>query len=160
MAAGLATTGIDFVIESSDDRLTVCDVAACMPSPRGIRLAPGPGVDPTIELRADMGTANAAQAARAYFTHNVALTGRIYEATGNETLQRLLSSIEKQARRYRFMAYATRPELIAQSEKGNRRIVDAIAGGKPQTARDITEGLIRTSWKAIDAHLRSAGFDE
>ncbi|MDJ0951098.1 MAG: GntR family transcriptional regulator [Alphaproteobacteria bacterium] len=111
-------------------------------------------------LLADMGAAKAARDARAYFAHNVALTGLIYEATGNETLQRLLSRIEKQARRYRFMAYVTRPALIAQSETGNRRIIDAIADGKPETARDITEGLIRTSWKAIDAHLESAGFDE
>lgn len=97
--------------------------------------------------------------ARVYFRHNVALTGHVYEAAGNRTLARLLSQIEKQARRYRYMAYANRAELIAQSVDGNEQIVGAIAAGQPRTARRVTERLIRNSWKAIDAYFQSAGFD-
>ena len=90
---------------------------------------------------------------RGYFRLNVALTKAIHAATGNQTLIRLLSIIDKQAQRYRYMAYVRSPELMDLSLKGNRDIIEAIAAGKRQRARKITARLIRGSWQSIAAHF-------
>ena len=86
---------------------------------------------------------------RAYFRENVRTTGQIHAMAGNETLRRLLDGIGKQALRYRYLAYSKSPELIAMSLAGNRQIVEAIAKGRPEAARSVTERLIRRSWKAV-----------
>lgn len=100
---------------------------------------------------------------RSYFRENVRMTSQIHAMAGNETLRRLLDSIGKQALRYRFLAYSRSPELIAMSLAGNEQIVEAIAKGRPEAARLVTERLIRRSWKAMtrafsaDAASKQAG---
>jgi len=92
---------------------------------------------------------------RGYFRLNVALTRAIHAATCNQTLIRLLSMIDKQAQRYRYIAYIRSPELMDLSLEGNRDIVEAIGAGKRQQARQITARLIRGSWRSIAAHLEA-----
>ncbi len=55
--------GVDFVVAYGVNRLTVCDTANCLPTSRGLRVAPAAGVDPVLEFRADLGTAMAGQLA-------------------------------------------------------------------------------------------------
>ena len=92
---------------------------------------------------------------RGYFRLNVSLTKAIHAASGNQTLIRLLSKIDKQAQRYRYMAYIRSPDLMDISLEGNREIVEAIVAGNRQRARKITARLIRGSWQSITAHLEA-----
>lgn len=85
----------------------------------------------------------------AYFRGNLAFTDAIHEAAGNATLRRLLAGIGKQAQRYRYLAYSAAPELIDQSLIGSRYILAAIVKGDATRAREITEELIRRSWKTV-----------
>ena len=82
---------------------------------------------------------------RGFFRANVGLSEAIYRATGNATLRRLLAIIEKQARRYRYIAFARRPNLIAASVAGNSRIVAAIERSDGDAAETITRDLITNS---------------
>jgi DNA-binding GntR family transcriptional regulator len=90
---------------------------------------------------------------RGYFRLNVALSKAIHAATGNQTLIRLLSMIDKQAQRYRYLAYVKSPHLIDLSLEGNKEILEAIAEGQRKPARKVTARLIRRSWQAIAAHF-------
>jgi DNA-binding GntR family transcriptional regulator len=113
-------------------------------------------------LRAVMGEmeqAFGARDVRAYFQANVRLTDAIHDAADNPTLRRLLSSIGKQAQRYRYLAYSRAPQLLEISLAGNRDVIGAIAGGDPAKARALTEKLLRRSWEAVggalDAEMKS-----
>ena len=61
----------------------------------------------------------------------------------------VLAGIGKQAQRYRYLAYSAVPELIDQSLIGCRYILAAIVKGDAARAREITEELIRRSWKTV-----------
>lgn len=104
---------------------------------------------------AEMAEARGRNDVRGYFKLNVALTAAIHSATKNQTLIRLLAIIDKQAQRYRYMAYVRSPELMDLSLEGNRSIVEAIAAGKRKPARNITARLIRGSWQSIAAQLEA-----
>ncbi len=84
-----------------------------------------------------------------YFRGNLAYTDATHDAAGNVTLKRLLAGIGKQAQRYRYIAYSEVPELIDQSLIGCRYILAAIVKGDAPRAREITEELIRRSWKTV-----------
>lgn len=94
---------------------------------------------------ADMQGAAKADDVRAFFRANLALSNAIYLATSNATLQRLLAIIEKQARRYRFVAFERRHNLIAKSIDGNRAIVATIAARDCDAAERTTRALIVNS---------------
>jgi DNA-binding GntR family transcriptional regulator len=86
---------------------------------------------------------------RAFFRQNVLLSQAIYTASGSATLKRLLSSIGKQALRYRYIAYSHAPDMMQLSVVANRDIADAIAQGRPRHARVLTEDIIQRSWQII-----------
>lgn len=100
-----------------------------------------------------MAVALAARDVRGYFEQNVAFTTRIYLASNNLTLMRLLNGIGKQALRYRYIAYQKVPELMRVSLPGNRKILAAVRARDPARARKITAALIRNSWKSIAPHV-------
>lgn len=85
----------------------------------------------------------------AFFRQNVRLSQAIYAASGSATLERLLSSIGKQALRYRYIAYSRAPEMMQVSVTANRDIADAIVQGHERHARVLTEDVIQRSWRVI-----------
>jgi len=85
----------------------------------------------------------------AFFRQNVRLSQAIYDASGSATLKRLLSSIGKQALRYRYIAYSRAPEMMQVSVAANRDIAQAIAHGRTRHARVLTEDVIQRSWQVI-----------
>lgn len=85
----------------------------------------------------------------AFFRQNVRLSQAIYAASGSATLKRLLSSIGKQALRYRYIAYSRAPEMMQVSVTANRDIAEAIAQGRTRHARVLTEDIIQRSWQVI-----------
>jgi len=86
---------------------------------------------------------------RVFFRQNVRLSSAIYDASGSVTLRRLLSSVGKQALRYRYVAYRSEPEMMKVSLAANREIAKAIAEGRPRHARTLTEDIIQRSWDLI-----------
>ena len=94
---------------------------------------------------------------RAYFESNVAFSQTIHAMAGNHTLKRLIENISKQGLRYRFLAYSKMPHLIDTSIRENRKVFKAILKGDAETARAVTEQLIRNSWTKIVAHLEGQG---
>lgn len=94
---------------------------------------------------------------RAYFESNVAFTQTIHAMAGNRTLKRLIENISKQGLRYRYLAYSKLPHLIDTSIGGNRKVFKAILKGDAETARAVSEQLIRNSWNKIVAYLEGQG---
>ena len=109
---------------------------------------------------AAMEQAHRAGDVREYFRGNVAFTDAIHAAANNDTLRRLLSGIDKQAQRYRYLAYSRAPDMMKLSLTGNREILGAVALGDPAKARAITERLIRRSWDAIGRALERESFQQ
>ena len=79
----------------------------------------------------------------------MAMSRAIYAASHNRTLIRLLSSLEPQAMRYRFLAYARTEALMDASIEGNRAVVAAIHSGDRNAASAATKRMIRHSWTII-----------
>lgn len=85
-----------------------------------------------------------------HFHANVEMSRRIFHASHNKPLIRLLSSIHKQAIRYRFIAYQQSRTARANSVKCNAEFVDALerrdaetAGIKARETIELAHGLIR-----------------
>ena len=75
---------------------------------------------------------------------------------GNKTLTRLLGGLEKQALRYRYHAYEKDPKIIQLSLDDTARIYDAITEGDGESAKAMTENLIREIWQSMRAGIRDA----
>jgi DNA-binding GntR family transcriptional regulator len=73
----------------------------------------------------------------------------IYRLAANVTLRRLLGSLEKQALRYRFFAYAQSPAVIRLSVDGTAVIFDRICAGDAERARSLTAKLIEDIWQKM-----------
>lgn len=115
--------------------------------------------DDRRQLDASVRGLNAAVATKdleGYFRWNVALTDQIHAIADNDILMRLLDGIGRPALRYRYLVYSRRPDKLAKSVAGNRRIVAAVKAGEAATARKLTEDLIRESWVAIRESLDEA----
>jgi DNA-binding GntR family transcriptional regulator len=81
-----------------------------------------------------------------FFLHDVQGSKVIYALAGNATLSRLISGLNKQALRYRYLAYARHAESIRLSVEGTERIFAAIAAGRAGQAKSLTEKLIGQIW--------------
>jgi DNA-binding GntR family transcriptional regulator len=92
----------------------------------------------------------------ALFRADVEASKLIYLLTGNLTLQRLLTGLEKQALRYRFFAYAKSPKVVAMSLDGSRQIWTHICRGDAELARDLTSALIREIWLTMRPGIADA----
>jgi DNA-binding GntR family transcriptional regulator len=89
-----------------------------------------------------MREARAAGDARRFFLADVQGSKLIYELADNATLRRLLASLEKQALRYRFFAYARNADIVGLSADATERIFGCIVAGDAERARELTEELI------------------
>jgi len=86
---------------------------------------------------------------REFLRASMALSRAIHEASHNRTLIRLLSTLEPQAMRYRFLAYARAAELMDASIEGNRAVAAAIHAGDGDIASAATSHMIRHAWSII-----------
>ena len=80
------------------------------------------------------------------FRTDVEASEVIYRLSRNATLYRLLMSLDKQALRYRFFAYAHCTKVVQMSLDGSRRIFPCICRGEARQAHDLTARLIRDIW--------------
>ena len=87
--------------------------------------------------------------ARGFLRASMAMSRAIHDASHNRTLIRLLSTLEPQAMRYRFLAYARTEALMDASIEGNRAVVAAIHSGDRNAASAATKRMIRHSWTII-----------
>lgn len=85
----------------------------------------------------------------AFFKADVDGSELIYRLTGNVTLQRLLGTLEKQALRYRYYAYAQSPVVVRLSIDGSAQIFDSIGRGRAAAARRLTERLFNDIWRTM-----------
>ena len=86
---------------------------------------------------------------RRFFLVDVQGSKLNYELAGNATLRRLLASLDKQALRYRFFAYARNADVLGLSADGTERIYGCIVAGEVERARELTEELISGIWETI-----------
>ena len=84
-----------------------------------------------------------------FFARDVDGSALIYELANNATLNRLLRGLNKQALRYRYLAYSRRAATVNLSMKGTDRILRAIASGQSERARTLTETLIDSIWREM-----------
>ena len=80
----------------------------------------------------------------------------IYRLCGNATLCRLLARLEKQALRYRYLAYARETDIVRLSVEGTATIYDAILASDAARAKAETEGLIGTILREIRPVMAAA----
>ncbi|MFK8250862.1 GntR family transcriptional regulator [Ancylobacter terrae] len=92
---------------------------------------------------AELRGAAARRDAPAFFRIDVEGSLLIYDLADNRTLKRLLAGLEKQALRYRFLAYARDPRIVDLSLADTALIFDAIVDGDAPAAKEMTENLIR-----------------
>jgi DNA-binding GntR family transcriptional regulator len=92
----------------------------------------------------------------ALFRADVEASEVIYRLSGNATLQRLLQSLEKQALRYRFFAYAQSNDVVKMSLGGSQKIFACIYRGEAQEARRLTADLIREIWQTMRPVIANA----
>jgi len=101
------------------------------------------------DLLGRLRSAQACGDARSFFDADVEGSELIYRLAANATLRRLLESLEKQALRYRFFAYAQSPEVIRLSVDGTAAIYDRICAGDAERARSLTAELIEGIWQKM-----------
>lgn len=83
------------------------------------------------------------------FVANVRLTTSIHMNCQNSTLQKILTTLDRQALRYRFFCYNKRSDFIKKSLNSNALIVQAIREKNETDASMLTQELVQDSWKMI-----------
>ncbi len=106
---------------------------------------------PFADLLGRLRAAEASGDARGFFDADVEGSELIYKLAANATLRRLLASLERQALRYRFFAYAESPEVIRLSVEGTATIYESICAGDADRARKLTADLIDSIWHKMRA---------
>jgi DNA-binding GntR family transcriptional regulator len=87
--------------------------------------------------------------AREFFIVDMQGSFLTYELADNKTLTRLLGSLEKQAMRYRYLAYERNPQIVEMSLQGTAEIYEAIVASDAAAAKVMTEDLIRNIWHVL-----------
>ncbi len=113
------------------------------------RIAEPAGIARLALLLEQMRAAREAGDVRAFFDHNVAFTRAVHTASGNNTLVRMVSGIEKQALRYRYLAHQRTQEMQALAYDGHAGVLDAMAAGKADLARRRAVRMIRYAHRVI-----------
>ena len=108
------------------------------------------------ELLVRLRAAQAEGDTRGFFDADVEGSELIYKLAANATLRRLLASLEKQALRYRFFAYAQSPDVIRLSVDGTAMIYDRICAGDADGARTLTVDLISGIWQKMRPIIRQS----
>ncbi|UDQ90245.1 GntR family transcriptional regulator [Xanthobacter autotrophicus] len=100
-------------------------------------------------LLAEMDAARAEGDVDVFFDRNVAFTRALHKAAANGTLARVVSGIEKQALRYRYLAHRNTHEIMDVVCAGDRKLLDAVAARKADLARREAVKLIRAAHQVI-----------
>lgn len=96
-----------------------------------------------------MRAARAAGDVQQFFLHDIRGSELIYSLADDQTLQRLLKGLEKQAMRYRFVMYSRSQTLVDLSFDDTARVFKAICDGEPAQARDLERSLIEKIWNTM-----------
>lgn len=97
----------------------------------------------------EMRAAMAEKDVDAFFERNVAFTRALHKASANHTLERLVSGIEKQALRYRYLAHQNTHEIVDLAFEGDCKVFAAVASGKAELARREAVKMIRHAHRVI-----------
>ena len=97
---------------------------------------------------------------RSFLRASMALSRTIHEASHNRTLIRLLSTLEPQAMRYRFVAYARAESLMDASIEGNAAVAESIHTGDREAASAATTRMIRNAWTVVGRVFDEGGAAE
>jgi DNA-binding GntR family transcriptional regulator len=90
-----------------------------------------------------------------FFRFNIAFFfGAMHKAARNTTLLRILSVIERQASRYRYLAHSHSNQMLPFVLKGNNAIFRAISTRKVQQARSATLAVIEGAHDIIVRALK------
>jgi DNA-binding GntR family transcriptional regulator len=101
-----------------------------------------PAKDRLAPLVEALQRAEAERDVQSFFATDVEVTGLIYELCDNQTLRRLIGTLEKQALRYRYFGYAREPAIVSLSAEGSQRICEAIMRGDADVAHAETVSLL------------------
>jgi DNA-binding GntR family transcriptional regulator len=101
-----------------------------------------------------MKTAFAEKNIRDFFRFNIAFFEAMHKAADNKTLLRILSVIERQASRYRYLAHSHSNSMIPFVLRGNSEIFQGISSRMPQQARSATLAVIEEARQIILRALR------
>ncbi len=91
-----------------------------------------------------------------FFEHSVAFTSAIHRHSGNRTLTRMLEGIDKQARRYRYLAHTWTHEMLEVSLQNYREVAEAIALRNGPMAQRRATRMIRRAHAVIARALTEA----
>jgi DNA-binding GntR family transcriptional regulator len=85
----------------------------------------------------------------AAFLANMRLTDLLHAHCGNPVLARLLSAVDKQGLRYRFICYRQVPAFLSSAVEENATLITAIAARDAVSARAVTERLIAAALRTL-----------
>ena len=91
-----------------------------------------------------------------FFKHSVGFTSAIHVHCGNKTLTRMLEGIDKQARRYRYLAHTWTHEMLEVSLQNYREVSEAILLRNAPMAQRRATRMIRRSHAVIARALAEA----
>jgi DNA-binding GntR family transcriptional regulator len=112
-----------------------------------------------LELASLIDALEAAMEARnvpEFFKHSVAFTCAVHQHCGNRTLARMLDGIDKQARRYRYLAHAWTHEMLEMSLRNYKEVREAIALRNAPMAQRRGTRMIRRAHAVIARALSEA----
>jgi DNA-binding GntR family transcriptional regulator len=108
-----------------------------------------------------MKTAFAEKNVRDFFRFNIAFFETMHRAADNKTLLRILSVIERQASRYRYLAHSHSNSMLPFVLRGNSAIFQGISSRMVQQARSATLAVIEEARQIILRALKEyAGTQE
>ena len=108
----------------------------------------------------NMAAAKAAGDIETFFINNVNFTHQVHLATRNNTFIRMVTGIENQALRYRYLAHLNSVEMLDVCLNGNRSMLDALIRRKPALARRNAQRTIVAAQRAIAQALSEFDFDD
>jgi DNA-binding GntR family transcriptional regulator len=87
----------------------------------------------------------------AAFLANMRLTATLHAQCGNPVLHRLLSSVDKQGLRYRFVSYSRLPAFLTAAVEENATLVAAIDARDAASAAEVTARLVAEALRNLRA---------
>ncbi|MFG1189192.1 GntR family transcriptional regulator [Xanthobacter flavus] len=91
---------------------------------------------------------------REFFLHNVGFLTVMHEAAGNKMLVRILSVIEKQAMRYRYLAHIEDETMLVLVHQGLTEVYAAMVARQPAKAKAALVRTMMQSQKTIRGVVR------
>jgi DNA-binding GntR family transcriptional regulator len=101
-----------------------------------------------------MAVAMAEDRPRDFFDRNVEFLNRVHLAAGNKMLLRILTIIEKQALRYRYLAHSSTRQMLDVSYNGLAAMNEGIRSGKANGARKAATSVMKEAELMIADALR------